>query len=134
MWSCQFDALEKTKATLTLDAERDKQTIEAFAAQVFDYADKADRAGNANKNTVFGFQASSVIFEVSVTDRSPVPLVVLLNVCWRVQTLQYFGPLDPEVEERIRSGRRALGVHTYRLTMDAAVDMRSGRLRTSLKH
>ncbi|XXQ32972.1 Vta1/callose synthase N-terminal domain-containing protein [Plasmodiophora brassicae] len=75
-----FDALEKTKATLTLDAERDKQTIEAFAAQVFDYADKADRAGNANKNTVFGFQASSVIFE----------------------TLQYFGPLDPEVEERIR--------------------------------
>ncbi|SPQ96350.1 unnamed protein product (mitochondrion) [Plasmodiophora brassicae] len=78
--NAMFDALEKTKATLTLDAERDKQTIEAFAAQVFDYADKADRAGNANKNTVFGFQASSVIFE----------------------TLQYFGPLDPEVEDRIR--------------------------------
>ena len=56
--------LERDRENLSL-GEGDSQYCENFAITVFTRADKADRAGRADKNTAMTFYAASIFFEVT---------------------------------------------------------------------
>ena len=55
--------LENDKAAIAL-GDNDAQYCENFAITVFSRADKADRAGRADKNTAMTYYAASIFFEV----------------------------------------------------------------------
>ena len=55
--------LEKDKPSINI-GEDDKLHCENFAVRVFTRADKADRAGRADKNTATTYYAASIFIEV----------------------------------------------------------------------
>ena len=60
-----LNKLELEKSKIKLD-DGDPQYCENFAITVFSRADKADRAGRADKNTAMTFYAASIFFEVCI--------------------------------------------------------------------
>ena len=63
MLSALIAKLEKDKPSINIQPE-DAQYCESFAVTIFNRADKMDRAGRADKNTVITFYAASVFIEV----------------------------------------------------------------------
>jgi len=62
----QMTRLEEDKPKLNIVSKReDGQECEAFAVTVFNRADKQDRSGKANLNTVKAFYVASVFIDVS---------------------------------------------------------------------
>ncbi|XP_078433071.1 hydroxyproline-rich glycoprotein family protein [Wolffia australiana] len=72
-----MNQLEKDKKTIKFTAE-DNLYLEGFAANVFEKADKQDRAGRADLNTAKTFYAASIFFEI----------------------LNQFGEMQPDIEQK----------------------------------
>lgn len=56
--------LEKDKPKLQIDLANDKYHCENFAMNIFDRADRTDRAGRADLNTSKAYYAASIFFEI----------------------------------------------------------------------
>ena len=95
-----FERLEKDKSTLDLNQDGDAAVVEAFAEQVFQAADSADRQGKANKSTARAFQSAAVFYE----------------------SLKNFGSLETAVAAKIR--------YSQWKAMDIAKALREGRTPT----
>ena len=85
-----MEKLERTKPSLTLDAEQDELHCEAFAIKIFSKADEADRAGARGLNTAKSFYAASIFFEM----------------------LRQFDDLERDIEEKQRYAAWRAGVLT----------------------
>lgn len=59
-----MDKLEQDNKNLTV-SDTDAQHCEAFAMQVFSRADKQDRSGKADHNTVRAFYVATIFIDVS---------------------------------------------------------------------
>ena len=60
-----WQSSRRTKPSISI-GENDKLHCENFAVRVFTRADKADRAGRADKNTATTYYAASIFIEVSL--------------------------------------------------------------------